>query len=46
MRMKTATECGVGGEVLVGERRVKEGYLGDRMWLMDFIYETEQRNLL
>jgi hypothetical protein len=35
-----------GWEILVRERRVKEG--GDGIWLMDFIYlyETELKDLL
>jgi hypothetical protein len=38
----------VGGRVLVGRGRVKEGDEGDSVWQMDFIYlyETDPRNYL
>jgi hypothetical protein len=34
------------GVVFVRGRRVNEGDSGEGIWLMDFLYEIKQRNLL
>jgi hypothetical protein len=41
---KIGTVCG--GGITSGRGRVDEGDEGEGIWLMDFIYEIEQRNLL